>query len=273
MLLTAGCSMVYGDELDEENGLKENEHWSLTFTHKLSESLGIKYSTLSDKGASNHLIFRRLIQWFAGDPTLCLHHDDSVTPETCTHMVVLWSEIDRSEVYMHGNSDYCDHAGLYQVRKAGQHIDDDVVDWDVSDEKKNAISRYYHQVAKDNRISIIHLLTYIKTIEQLCKLNNIKLIQGAADNSIRRSIAKAHRKDDSNDSWKFYFSKLINPLSRTSKIGITGRVRHGLDFRSFVKQKPKRILTRGHPNAESHAEYAEYLYTIFQENFPEGEKK
>jgi hypothetical protein len=269
MLLTAGCSMVYGDELHEENGLKGNSHWPLTFTHKLSEHLGIKYSTLSRNGASNHLIFRRLIQWFAGDPTLCLHHDDSVTPETCTHMVVLWSEIDRSEVYMHGNSDYCEDNGLYQVRRAGEHIDTDVVDWDISDEKKDAINKYYHQVTKDNHVSILHLLTYIKTIEQLCKLNNIKLIQAAGDASIRRGIAKSHIKGASNDSWKVYFSKLINPLSKTSKIGITGKIKHGLDFRTFTTQKPNRLLMLGHPNAEAHAEYAEHLYNIFQEDFSE----
>ena len=55
MLVTNGCSFVWGDELD---GFMEGEHNHLTFTHRLAEKLGIEYRNISSCGNCNTKIFR-----------------------------------------------------------------------------------------------------------------------------------------------------------------------------------------------------------------------
>ena len=44
MLVTNGCSFVWGDELD---GFMEGNHWESTFTWKLAEELGIEHKNIS----------------------------------------------------------------------------------------------------------------------------------------------------------------------------------------------------------------------------------
>ena len=86
MLLTAGCSFVWGDELD---GFDQDPptHQRLTFTHLLADKLGIDYVNRGVCGACNDKIFREVTDW--------LHNHPDELP---THMVVMWSAFQRAEV-------------------------------------------------------------------------------------------------------------------------------------------------------------------------------
>ena len=85
MLLTNGCSFVWGDELDGYDDSPPT-HEEYTFTYKLSEQLGIPYVNIAQCGSCNQKIFR--------DTTDYLR----TCKELPTHIVILWSSWQREEV-------------------------------------------------------------------------------------------------------------------------------------------------------------------------------
>lgn len=258
MLLTTGCSVTYGAELDEDNWWSD-EHWEKTFSHKLAEKLDIGYTCLAKCGNSNYKIFRDLIQWFNGRLSSSVY-DEGARPDNCTHMVVVWSQHSRCEIFSNksdqlppswdGWNDYDDlHLGLIQSNSDCSNINEF-----IHDDQKVVVDEHKH---------IVDLLTYMQTIELLCKSNNIKLLQGNMSDGFRRSICKfmSERSSKIGNLYNESLRQMMATLDNESKIE---------PIMSFSKD---RVLTCGHPEKEVHTEYAEYLYNIFQEHFPEGENK
>jgi hypothetical protein len=87
MLLTSGCSFVWGDELEGYNKSPPT-HWDKTFTHLLAEKLDMPYVNIARCGNGNRKIFRDTMRYLRSGK-----HKDEIT-----HMVVLWSAFERDEV-------------------------------------------------------------------------------------------------------------------------------------------------------------------------------
>jgi len=164
MLLTAGCSFVWGDELE---GFDRNppEHWDKTWTSILAKKLNMDYVNLGVCGSSNDRIFRAV--------TDHLHNPELENP---THMVVIWSAWQRAEVVEYMRMSRENVVGLNRPENATQYSP--VRTATIGTKKKRDILAHYYNEAYDSRTDIMHHLTMIKTMEVMCDALGIKLIQG-----------------------------------------------------------------------------------------------
>ena len=279
MLLTTGCSIVYGAELDEDDWFSE-EHWEETFSHKLAQHLNIDYTCTAGCGNSNRKIFRDLIRWFS-DGTIPYHSNNQKTNITnCTHMVVLWTQWFREEIFakkcgkIENASDdapvYSD-MGFLQYTRDARNIGSVLSSKDLKIHKE-----YWENYLIDGQKHLTELVTFMTTIQLLCENYGIKLVQGTTLRDFSYHWSRIVSESKECEFTKQYCSKMrdmMGNLHKTSKIGMTKNTYSCIMTKKFLGEKWIKMLKCGHPNAEVHTEYAEYLYNIFQENFPEGEKK
>lgn len=280
MLLTSGCSVTYGAELNESDWFAE-DHWPKTFTHKLAEKLGLDYTCIAKCGNSNYKIFRELTRWFTQEHVskAGYSNNDKVTPSNCTHMVVLWSAFHRDEIYWDTKkpddiSQYkkiCkeenDNMGLIQYSHNGVNIDNI-----LTEDQLNVLKNMWSTYKRGGHKGKLDLVVFMLNIQYLCELHGIKLLQGTMQNDLFRNQCKALKKlsKHPNKIEKDYHHQLklmLNDLNPTSRIGFNRY--HPIISDKFLGESHEKRLKYGHPNAEVHAEYAEYLYNIFQEHFSE----
>lgn len=164
MLLTAGCSFVWGDELE---GFDKNppEHWDNTWTAILAKKMNMDYVNLGVCGSSNDRIFRAV--------TDHLHNPELENP---THMVVIWSAWQRQEVVEYMRMSRENVVGLLRPENATQFspVRTNAIGTKL---KRDRIAAYFND-AYDSRTDILHDLTKMKTMEVMCDALGIKLIQG-----------------------------------------------------------------------------------------------
>jgi len=246
MLVTNGCSFVWGDELV---GYDHNPptHHHLTFTHKLSELLRIPYDNLARCGNGNDKIFRDTI----------LRLNDPNLPEP-THMVILWSAWQRQE--------YANRIDRKKYAKSKAGIEDCMIQFSeertvYTDERHwGAITKYYNEFY-DVRTSIIHQLNYMITMQTLCEAKGIKLIQGAFHKRMIDNLSRVM--GDHSARWREYNDKIeymISLLKPTSRIGLgqwTDMFSMANDTEGFY------IKPANHPCEGTHHEYAKLLHHIF----------
>jgi len=164
MLLTAGCSFVWGDELE---GFDQNPpaHWDKTWTSILSKKMNMDYVNLGICGSSNDRIFRAV--------TDHLHNPELENP---THMVVIWSAWQRAEVVEYMRMSRENVVGLNRPENATQYSP--VRTATIGTKKKRDSLAAYFNDAYDSRTDIMHDLTKMKSMEVICDALGIKLIQG-----------------------------------------------------------------------------------------------
>lgn len=277
MLLTSGCSITYGAELIPDDWYHP-DHWELTFSHKLAEKLGVEYTCLAKCGNSNYKIYRELIRWFTEGRISEKCNNQVVRPSNCTHMVVLWSQWMRDEIFsrIHDSKPESDlspswdnmNMGFIQYRSAGSNISDH-----LSPKAYELLQNHWFKFKKDGQKMMTDQLVFMQSIQTLCDAYGIKLIQGTISTRFWSTLNSLKQDEGSKTLTNFSSNmrEMIVSLRDTSRIGF-GKFKTMYPY--FVsKEDKKRLLKYGHPNAAAHTEYAEYLYTIFQENFPEGEKK
>lgn len=246
MLVTNGCSFVWGDELEgfDQNPPTHDRH---TFTHKLGKLLGIPYDNLARCGNGNDKIFRDTI----------VRLNDQTLP-TPTHMVILWSSWQRMET--------ANPSDRHQYAKGHIDVENCMIQFSeertvYTDEKTwGAISKYYNEFY-DVRSSIIHHLSYMLSIQKLCESMDIKLIQGAFHERLLNNLALCL--DNVDPAWREYnekISAMISLLRPTSRIGLGEWV----DMRTLaVKTKGLYLKPENHPCEGTHHEYAKLLHHIF----------
>jgi len=257
MLLTAGCSFVWGDELEGFDN-DPPTHWKYTFTHLLAEKLGIDYANRGVCGACNDKIFREVTDF--------LH----AHPNEVTHMVVMWSAFQRKELveYMPPNREV----------KIGRQIDvtqfsslrTDVI---YSDEKRNQWTHWY-DTAYDSKTDILHTLVMMKNLEVIADAAGIKLVQGFFHNRNWSNIISVltdavpenddmprlpyEQRIDNTPGYKQWLKDSMGSLKNTSRIGM-GR---GEDLYT-IGQRLDDIKPYGHPGEESQVVFTEFLYEKF----------
>ena len=255
MLLTNGCSFVWGDELigyDDD----PPSHKHHTFTHKLAELLGCEYVNLGTCGAGNAKIFRDTIHYLR----------DPKNPKP-THIVILWSAWQRGEVAENHPESFDVQRNIQrwqcmtQISPARVH--------NLKKELRDPLDRMYDHYDA-TRTGIIQTLSYMEAMEMLCDSLGIKLIQGIfhqlAYQNFLDSIHRRYRKNHWSP-WVDWVMDTHANLKKTSKIGLG----FYQDMFSMAEEKYT-VRPFGHPDEDTHTEYAQLLHHIFNTQFDESEE-
>ena len=253
MLLTAGCSFVWGDEL---KGFDDSPptHQSLTFTHILAGKMAVPYINLGSCGAGNDKIFREVTDY--------LHKPRHDTP--ITHIVVMWSAFQRAELVEY----------MPKEREIKIQRQDDVTQFSpmrtqgIYDRRKRGVMEDWFNNAYDSRTDVMHTLTKMKTLEVLCENMNIKLVQGFFHRRCWINIMSILRDEtpDEDDiiltgSMPAYSSWLKNSiidLKNTSRIG-AGK---GKDLYTIAIDNDD-LKPHGHPGEKTQVIFSEILFEKF----------
>jgi hypothetical protein len=260
MLLTAGCSFVWGDELE---GFDQDPptHWGLTFTSIVARKLGLDYENRGVCGACNEKIFREITDY--------LHEN----PNKVTHMVVMWSAWQRSEVveYMPDARDV--KIGRQTDTTQFSQLRTELI-WDRD---KRRVMKDWFDTAYDSKTDIMHTLSKMKMMESYCDAAGIKLIQGVfhkrnwsnvmsvltnmpADDSSKKILEKPFRIDSIPDYKKWLISS-IESLDVDSRVGL-GK---GKDLYTLCREL-KDMKEFGHPGERTQEVFAEFLIETFEKS-------
>jgi len=257
LLLTNGCSFVWGDELDGWDN-EPPTHWPLTFTHLLSEKMGCEYVNLGTCGGGNDKIFRDTINYLI-DPN----------KETPTHMVLIWSAFQRAEVVEY----IPDH---YMVENNIKRWDDctqfsPMRNGNIYSKDKRLTFKKYNDEAYDSRTDILHTISKMQAIQIICDNLGIKLIQGAFHHRMWVNIMAVLQDLNDKDSYdpdrvipeltqyKEKLTWMISTLPRTSRVGLGTRFK---DLYSMAKSLGD-IKEYGHPGEKTQEVFADMLYEMF----------
>ena len=253
MLVTNGCSFVWGDELE---GYETEQHWHHTFTHKLSEKLEVPYVNLATCGACNQKIFR--------DTTDYLRN----CKEKPTHLVILWSAWQREEVAENHPEKFDIERNIKRYQCMTQISPARVIN--LKPELREVIDNYYDCYDVE-RTGIIRTLNYMTTMEMICESMGIKLIQGVFhrrmyENMIECLHPKHRNSDNPWTKWMDYIIHSLGSLKDTSRIGL-GRY---VDIYTLAIDNYT-VKPYSHPDEDAHTEYARLLKHIFDTQFGDEE--
>jgi len=165
MLLVTGCSFVWGDELDG----CENEtptHWELGWPHILAEQMGMEHKNIAMCGNGNDKIFRDLMKFLRTSD----QRDD------ITHLVVLWSSWERTEIaesYGPGIED------MMKIRRKECMTQTSPARINLLENRDIAQAFDYlydhHDILREQ---MIRGMSYMTQLQWLCERFGIKLVQG-----------------------------------------------------------------------------------------------
>jgi hypothetical protein len=260
MLLTAGCSFVWGDELE---GFDQDPptHWDKTFTSILARKLDIDYVNRGFCGACNEKIFREVTDY--------LH----AHPNTISHMVVMWSAWQRTEIveYMPPERDI----------KIGRQ--NDVTQFSqlrtelIYDKEKRSLMKNWFETAYDSKTDIMHTISKMKSLELICDAAGIQLIQGVfhrrnwsnimsiltdqcPDDSSKK-IKKKENRIDATPDYKKWLKDSLGSLNDDSRVGM-GR---GDDMFTICRDIGD-MKEYGHPGEKSQVIFSDFLLEKFQKS-------
>ena len=260
MLLTAGCSFVWGDELE---GFDQDPptHWGLTFTSILSRKMGLEYENRGVCGACNEKIFREVTDF--------LHQN----PNKITHMVVMWSAWQRSELVEYMPADRDVKIGRQTDTTQFSQLRTELI---YSPEKRVAMKHWFN-TAYDSKTDIMHTISKMKALELICDAAGIQLIQGVFHKrnwtNVMSILTDQHPDDaskkiretefhiDSIPDYKKWLLDSIGSLKITSRVGM-GR---GKDLYSICREIDD-MKEFGHPGEKTQEIFAEFLYETFSES-------
>lgn len=269
ILVTNGDSFTYGDELPgsrviNEQGVYNPTHQHHTFTHKLADHLGTNYVNLAHNGSSNQKIFRRTTTFL------------QQTSKKIDYLVIIWSSWGRLEVV---GPQYFDQDKKMFIQKEcnmNQIIPDhrqsllkfDLRGWADTEEVSNAAIGWYQHVY-NFQTAIVHQLNYMTTIQHLCDVLGIKVIQGVIHHGLWTNLlgtlndaAKVENRGKYNQ-YVEYVQDRLEYLRPECKLGFGDK----RDMTS-IAQSPDNdffIYPYGHPCQDTHTYYADMLNKIFRE--------
>ena len=251
MLVTSGCSFVWGDELD---GFRNNppSHHHLTFSHKLAEKLEIPYVNLSVCGNGNDKIFRDVCQYLKS------------CKEYPTHMVVLWSHFQREEIAQISIEQEEKTRKVQRFQNMAQFSPMRLSTLDGKLEKAfHNLYCHYDPL----RTGIIHTVTYMTHLQWLCDMLGIKMIQGGMHKKMRMSLSLTlnPKNGEGETNWRLWMKFVLRELQSLKQ---TSRV--GLPYYEDMYSMGVRLndmKTGGHPGEETHDAYSTLLYHIFKSEF------
>lgn len=252
MLLTSGCSFVWGDELP---GFDENPpcHWDYTFTHLLSEKLNTNHINLSSCGGCNDKIFRDIIDYLS-DPK-------NIVP---THMVIIWTAWQRGEVSENIPLSEEVSRGLKRNLNMSQYSSRRLRN--IYNKNIRNVLEIYYGSSYDFKTDLIHGLSKIKSMEIICESKGINLIQGVFHKTCWSNLLSIlkYTEDDKEYPGKKeqieWIKESLGNLKPNSRLGM-GKYK---DFFTVAKENND-VLRYGHPGIKSNKKFSEILFKIFSE--------
>ena len=250
MLLTNGCSFVWGDELEGFDDIPASHH-ELTFTSLLAKSMSIPYINLATCGACNQKIFRDTINFLTRDSDA----------SNITHMVILWSAWARDEVAENHTIGYEDEVNIQRFQCMTQ----------ISPSRLNmckpqllaCLDEYYDHYDV-TRTGIMRTLSYMQTMQLLCDSMGIKFIQGVFHRRMWEQLLNSTKPKytKTNAPWTKWIDHVFESLD-----GLRDECRVGLgryiDLYGLALEKHT-IKPHAHPDEAAHEEYADLLLHIFE---------
>jgi len=249
MLLTSGCSFVWGDEL-EGFDTDPPSHQHLTFTHLLAEKMDMPYINQGLCGSSNDRILRDLIDYLS-DPS----------KEKPTHMVVMWSAWQRMEIAEPMSLERELEMGLNRPNGFTQFSPERIpVLSNLTQQTRHRrdLLEEYFNTSYDSRTDLAHHLTKMKTIQLLADSLGIKIIQGTFHNRCWSNIVSQLRTKDL-PQYNQWLLKTIKSLPDTSKVGLGTKYRDLFTITTEVGDMKEFM----HPGEESQKVFAQQLFDMF----------
>ena len=259
MLLTAGCSFVWGDELE---GFDQDPptHWDKTFTSILARKLDIDYVNRGICGACNEKIFREVTDF--------LH----TTSEEVTHLVVMWSAWQRKEVVEYMPPDREIKIGRQNDVTQFSSLRTNVI---YNKRIRKSMEHWYYS-SYDSKTDIMHTISNMKALEIICEAKNIKLVQGIFHNrnwsnlmyilndkyppdATRDNYEGENLSIDDIPEYKKWITDSIGSLQPTSRVGL-GK---GKDLYT-IAQDLNDVKEFGHPGERSQVVFSDFLLKLFQ---------
>lgn len=257
MLLTAGCSFVWGDELEGFDN-DPPTHWDLTFTSLLAKKMDMEYVNLGLCGSCNDRIFRDVLDRLHGPE------------QNPTHMVILWSAWQRNEIVEEMSKERELSVGVNRPYDHTQY----------SPYRMNVIGRgprrellkQYYENYYDSKTDISHGITKMKAMEVICDAMGIKLIQGVFHGRCFQNILKVltntPSKPDSDDrtiqeyvpEFASWLKTSIASLKDTSRVGMG---KHKSLF--SIGAELGDLKPHDHPGEKSQVVFADFLYDLFKQ--------
>jgi hypothetical protein len=260
MLLTAGCSFVWGDELEGFDN-DPPTHWEYTFTHLLAQKLGMDYVNLGLCGSCNDRIFRDVIDH--------LHDPEKENP---THMVILWSAWQRSEIVEEMPPERAANIGLGRPL---DHTQFSPLRIDVLNKgPRRELLREYYGNYYDSKTDISHGISKMKAMEVLCEGLGIKLIQGVFHGrnwqNILKVLTNTPSRPDTDDrniaeyvpEFANWLKRSVNSLKDTSRVGLGKHV----DLHK-IGVKLDDLKPYHHPGEKTQVVFADFLFDQFEKEF------
>ena len=260
MLLTSGCSFVWGDEL---HGFDNNPptHHHLTFTSLLANQLGMEYVNQGVCGSCNDRIFRDVIDY--------LHDPEKENP---THMVIMWSAWQRNEIVEEMPPERALEIGLGRPL---DHTQFSPLRIDVLNKgERREVLREYYGKYYDSKTDISHGISKMKAMEVICEGLGIKLIQGTFHGrswqNILKVLTNTPSRPDTDDrniveyvpEFANWLKNSVNSLKDTSRVGLG---RH-LDLYGIGMELDD-LKEYGHPGEKTQVVFADFLYDQFKTEF------
>ena len=255
MLLTAGCSFVWGDELD---GFDNNPptHWPLTWTHLAAEKMGIPYVNRGVCGACNDKIFREVTDY--------LWSNQNNLP---THIAVMWSAWQRTELV-----EYVRDEVEIQIQRQQNVTQFSPLRLDlIQDRATRHILASWFEDAYNTRTDMLHTFTKMKTLEVICDAMGIKLIQGTFHSRCKSNLMatltdftpdgkklSVEQKIDSVPEYKEWLTTALSNLRDTSKVGFT----FGKDLYTICRELDD-MKPYGHPGERTQVVFADFIFETF----------
>jgi hypothetical protein len=245
MLVTNGCSFVWGDELEGYDNSPPT-HWDQTFAYKLAEKLGEPLTNLATCGGGNMKIFRDTLNY--------IHHN-----KPPKYLVIIWSAFQRWEHAEAIPPEIEETLGIQRWNSLTQ-ISPERVHHVRKDVRK--MTEDYLSKAQDPRLGITYTLTYMRHIQFLCDTLGIKVIQGVFHDKMYGTLLHYLRPEHRERNWGPWMDltvEYLEELRDECKLGLGPYI----DMHKLANTKYK-VHQYGHPCKDTHTEYANLLYHIFQ---------
>ena len=248
-----GDSFTYGDELRGSRNSKGQEfdtHHHHTYAYKLSSRLNKKYVNLAQNGSSNTKIFRRTIDFL------------ETRKEKIDLIVVTWSGWGRFEICEPFHLDTDKKINIPQECNMNQIIPShgrSRFRWQIGDytyPERMDILKLYTERVLTMQTQIMHGLMYMKHIQWLCDLMDIRVVQGVIHPSLYRNIL-CTLKISGYEDYKSSVTESLGKLREECRMGLG----HYTDLYS-ISDKASTVKPMGHADEDAHTVYADIIYQI-----------
>ena len=201
MLVTNGCSFVWGDELE---GFEDSPptHWKHTFTYKLAEKLNIPYENLARCGNGNDKIYRDTVDYL-------ISHDK---PE---YLFISWSAPKRIELFEPKPEGEEEQLKIYRDISMSQFSPERV---QYLNKQNRDIAQLWTNLVYNHETGLLHLLTYMKSIQLLCDAMGIKCLQTVFHYRVANTLREIVGRNEC-QNFTDYIENSLNELREESTLG------------------------------------------------------